>query len=289
VGIIWLLGMAHIVSWSTLNALFTLWPLVLVAFGIGFIFRSNRVVRTLSWLVLLAVVIGYGYFVPSDKALLRYDLHFGDGTNGTGMADSEVVLEKRPQNERAELKLDYGAAKISADSDTKALLEAEVNGDLVTHSENLDGRTATIQFEMKDKGLINIGPASNLKNEFHLSKEVVWNLEMNTGAADGEIDLSGLKVEELNVRTGAATLELDLGSYNTKIKMKSGASDIHITLPADAGMEIQMDGGLNNTNLGRDGWTKKGGRYYSPGYDSKNFKISAEIDNGFGNLTVENG
>ena len=286
VGAVWLLSIAKIVTWSTLNALITLWPLILVAVGVGFIFRNNRAVRTLTWLVLLAVVIGYGYIAPSNQSWIRYDLHLGDKTNYSN--GSKVTLEKKPQTEKAELTLDYGATQINIDSETSSLLDASINETLVKHSEDLNGQTASIKFEMKDKDFVNIGAIDKLRNDFHLSKDVIWDLNLDTGAIDGDLDMSNLKVEKLEVDTGATTLNLDMGSYNTVMKVSSGAAKIDITLPEDTGMKIKIDGGLNNTNLKSKGWEEKGDWNYSPDYDSKSFKIEAVIDNGFGNLTVEN-
>jgi hypothetical protein len=287
VGAVWLLSIAKIVTWSTLNALITLWPLILVAIGIGFIFRSNRLVRTLTWLVLLAVVIGYGYFAPSNNNWFKYDLHFGDETNYT--SDSmNVTLDKKQQNEKAELLLDYGAMKINIDSKTSGLLDATINDAIVKHSENLDGSTASIKFEMKDEKVINLGRLEKFRSDYHLSKDIIWNLKLNTGAIDGNLDLSGLKVENLNIKTGVSSLDLDMGSYNTVMKIESGASKIDITLPEDTGMKIKLDGGLNNTNLEKEGWTEEDDWYYSPDYNLMDFKIEAEINNGFGNLSVEN-
>jgi hypothetical protein len=287
VGAVWLLSIYHIVTWSTLNALFTLWPLVLVAIGIGFIFRSNRIVRMFTWLVLLAVVIGYGYYAPVNNTWFKYDLHFGDGTNYSSYT-TNVTLDKKQHNEKAELLLDYGAMNVSIDSNTSRLLDATINDAIVKHSENLDGSTASIKFEMKDEKVINLGGLDKLRSDFHLSKGVVWNLKLNTGAIDGNIDLNGLKVEKLDIKTGLSSLRLDMCSYNTVMKIETGASKIDITLPEDTGMKIKIDGGLNNSNLEKRGWVVKDDWYYSPDYNSKDYKIEAVINNGLGDLSVEN-
>jgi hypothetical protein len=283
VGAVWLLSIAKIVTWATFNALFTLWPLVLVAIGIGFIFRSNRIVRTLTWLVLLAVVIGYGYINPAKDPWIRFD------SNAANVPNTTVTLEKSPQTEKADLTLDYGAMQINIDSEGSGLLDASINNSIISHSvEELDNRTKSIKFEMKNKSFIDLSGINKLRSDYHLSRDVVWNLMLNTGAIDADLDLGGLKVEKLDIKTGVSSLNLDMGSCNTVMKIESGASKIDISLPDDTGMKIRIDGGLNNSNLEKNGWAKENNLYYSPDYNSKDFKIEAEINNGLGDLSVEN-
>lgn len=283
VGIIWLLSMAKIVTWSTLNALCTLWPLILVAVGVGFIFRSSRVIRTITWLALLAVIIGYGYYFPSDQPLIKYDLHFGDDQS------SKVMIEKKPLTEKGELTLDYSAMQVNIGAAESGLLDTNVNDALVDHTEEWkdDDRTASIKFKMKENRVINLASLNNLRNDFHLGRDVIWSLKLKTGATTGNLNLSGLKVDKLDIDTGFTTLRLDMGSYNTVMNIGSGVSKIDITLPGDTGMKIRI-GGLNSSNLEKAGWKKKGDWYYSPDYDKKEYKIDAEVKNGVGSLKVEN-
>ena len=280
IGAVWLLSIAKIVTWSTLNALITLWPLVLVALGIGFIFRSNRLVRTFTWLALLAVVIGYGYYTPAKEPWIRFD------ANAANVPNTKVTLEKQPQTEKAELTLDYGAMQINVDSETSSLLSASINEKVIRHSEDLNSQPAWMKFEMRNGSFIDLSGANKLRSDYHLSKDVVWDLKLDTGAIDGNLDLQGLKVEKLDVETGVSSLDIDMGSCNTVMNIKSGASKIDITLPGDTGMKVRINGGLNNTNLEKEGWAENDHWFSSPDYDSKKYKIEAEIENGLGNLTV---
>lgn len=287
VGIIWLLSMYKVVTWNTFNAMITLWPLILVAIGIGFIFRNNSIVRTITWLGLLAVIICYGYFAPANNTWFKYDLHFGDDADHTS-STSNISMDKKPQNEKAELELSYGAMQLNIDSNTSKLLEATINGAKVRQTHDLDGKTAVIKLDVPDENVIHLNGIDKLRSDHHLSKDVVWDLSLDTGAIDGNLDLSGLKVEKLDISTGATALNLKMGSYNTVMNVDSGASKIDITLPKDTGMKARVDGGLNDTNLEGNGWEKKGDWYYSPDYDGKTYKIEATIDSGLGKLTVEN-
>ena len=282
VGIVWLLSTAKIVTMSTFYALFTLWPLILVAIGISIIFRNSRLIRIASWLLLLVTVICYGYFAAPSKGPVII--------NSIKTADTKVTLEKLPETEKGELTLEFGATRLFMDSATSNLLEATVSEGLVQHSESMkdNNRNASIVFEMKGYNISNLKFADELRNNFHLSDRVIWKLIIDTGAVEGNLDMAGLKVEKLDIDTGASKFKLDMGSYNTELKIDAGASEIDITLPEDTGIRIKLDGGLNNTNLDDPGWVKKDGWRYSPEYDSKSFKIEADMSLGVGKLTVVN-
>jgi len=280
-GIVWLLNIAGIVNMSTLFALFKLWPLILVAIGVGFIFKKSRMARTAAWLVILAVIICYGYFTtPAEGALI---------VDGSKVTKSTVTYNKLPETEKAELLIEFGATQLFVDAETSNLLDANISEELVRHSQSLkdSNRTASIDFSMKAYNLINFKNTEKLRNDFHLDKNVIWKLVLETGAIEGNLDMTGLKVEKLDIDTGASMLKLDMGSYNTELKIDAGATKIDITLPEDTGMRIKLDGALNNTNLDKKGWVKKGDWRYSPGYDSKSFQIEADVDMGVGKLTVQ--
>lgn len=281
VGIVWLLYIANIVTLSTVYALFTLWPLILVAIGVGIIFRNSWLIRTASWLVLLAVVVCYGYFAAPIKGPVII--------NNTKVADSKVTLAKLPETEKGQLSLDFGAAQLFVDSTTSNLLDANINEGLVEHTESMrdNNRTAIIEFEMKGYNIRNLELFNKLRNDFHLNKNVIWELELDTGAVEGNLDLTDLKVGKLDIDTGASKFKLDMGSYNTELSIDAGASVIDITIPQDTGMKIKVEGGLNNTNLDGRNWTKKGDWSYSPEYDSKQYKIEADLNLGVGKLTVD--
>lgn len=280
IGILWALSIAGIVGISTLYALFKLWPLILVAIGIGFIFRNNRLIRTAAWLVILAVIVCYGYFkIPSEGSVI---------VDNSKVSASTVMLEKQPETEKGELKLEFGATQLNLDAVTTNLLDARISEELVSHSEAQkdNNRTASIRFWMKSFNIINFKNTEKLRNDFHLSKDVIWKLSFDTGAIEGNIDMKDLKVEELDIDTGASSLDLNMGSYNTSLKLDAGATKIALTLPKDTGIKVRIDGALNDTNFNDPGWEKKGDWHYSPGYDSKNFRIEADVDMGVGKFTV---
>ncbi|NJD01138.1 MAG: hypothetical protein FIA99_00720 [Ruminiclostridium sp.] len=277
VGIIWVLVSVGVISWSIINALFVLWPLILVIIGVNIIFRNNKIIRAVAWAAFLTVLISYSYI-------------FDDKTNAGGIRTGEkVTIEKLAEVQKGNLKIAFGGTRISLDSGTLKLLEAEIQDKDITYAEkSLDGETS-ISFDKKAYSISNFNTnLNNRNNRFHLSSQVPWHIDIDTGAVDGSFDMSGLSVEKLSLDTGAANLALTLGAKysNPVVDINAGASKIEINVPSDAGVKVRMDGALNSTNLDGSDWEKKNGVYYSKGYDEASVKIDMDIDMGVGKLLV---
>jgi hypothetical protein len=258
-------------------------PLILVAIGISIIFRNNRFIRAATWLALLAAIVCYGYFgTPARSAFIRGSFITDEKWNGER---ETVKFEKNPQTENAELELKFGASKLNIDSSASGLLEADIVKDAVRYSRPDDNdRTPRLEFEMKNFNIGMLKNEASMVSRFSLNKDVVWKIDIQTGAESDDMDLSGLKLERLELKTGMSEINLKLGSYDSDVKIDAGASKIDITLPEDTGMKVRFKGALNSTDL--DGWSKDGDWRYSPGYDEKSHKITAEINMGVGNLTI---
>lgn len=290
IGIVWLLSYYNVVTIKTLYALLELWPLILIAAGIGVFFKDKAFIRAAAWLTLLAVVICYGYF-GNPKQVLSIGIFTNDTASGTKQPYKDgdrLSFDRTPGVERGELRLSYGAAQLNVDSSAAELLEAETDLALVDYTQSLknNGNKSSFDFRMKNVRFGNAKDTINSINRFHLSNGVIWEMYVDTGASKSNLNLSGLKVETLKVNTGASEISIDAGSYDTQIDIKAGASKIDITLPEDTGMKIKLEGGLNSTNFDEAAWTKDGAWYYSPGYNEKKYKAAAQISMGLGNLTV---
>lgn len=279
VGIIWVLVSVGVISWSIFNALLVLWPLILVIIGVNIIFRNNEIIKAVAWLAFLAVVISYGYFFDNGSKITGEDIQAG----------RSVTIERLAEVQKGNLKIAFGGTRVSLDSETSKLLEAKIQDKGITQSEKPSGSEIFISFDKKNYNIIDFN--SNLRthyNAFHLSSQVPWNIDVDTGAIDGNFDMSGLSVEKLSLDTGAANLTLTLGDKfsNPAVDINAGASKIDINVPADAGVRVRMDGSLNSTNLDGPDWEKKNGTYYSKGYDEAAVKIDMDVDMGVGKFTV---
>lgn len=277
-GLLWILINTGVVTWSIIDALFVLWPLIIVIIGINIIFRRNGLIRTGAWIIFLAVLITYSYFYV-DKS----------PSGGGSVYGDNVVIEREAGINEAELRLSMGGTKIALDSGTDKLLEASLPDSGTKHTSETRGDSgkAYIAFEKNRYNTGDLKFENSAGPSFHLNPDVVWDLDIDTGAIDGSFDMSKLRVENLSLNIGAANTRLIMGSYDTKLKIGAGLTQIDIEIPQNAGIRINMDGALNSTNLDGPGWEKRESFYYSPGYDDKEYKIEADVDMGAGKLNVE--
>lgn len=278
IGIIWALINTGVINWSILDSLLVLWPLVLVVIGVVIVFRENAVVRVVAWLLFLAVVVSYSYFTEANA-----------GSGNTSVSGS-VSVEKLDDTKYGELKLALGGLRLNLDSNTDKLLEADVKDPDVKHSVGYrnNNETALLNFN-KNRGFTLKRIAREYDGEFHLNRDVIWDMDLKVGAASGVIDLSGLKVRDLEVDAGACNLTLVCGSnyQSTNIRVNAGASKFNLVVPENAGVRIKVDGIFSRGELDSLGWERRDGHYVSRNYDTSESRIDVDMKLGAGKLSVD--
>lgn len=280
VGIVWILVRVGIITTAIFGSLYVLWPLILVVIGVGIIFRRNPFVRFGLWVAFLAVLVLHSYYVV-DKGVIGDSFASG----------SDVRIERHADTQAAELRIALGGTRINVDSnigDKNNLLEASLQDEDIVHSADYGSSNASVVFDRKKVHFSVFDFRNRHMDTFHLNNEMAWKLDIDTGATDGDLDLTSVKLDSLTLDTGVANMKLRLGSSNARLEIKSGLSNVELVIPQDTGIKVNMDGGLNATNFDEAGWVKNGSSYYSPGYDSKTFKMEADVEMGLGNLSVKN-
>lgn len=66
VGVIIILINIGVMDWTILYSFLRLWPLLLVMAGLNIIFKDNRIVKLIMWLLLIAALVGYGYYLQTN-------------------------------------------------------------------------------------------------------------------------------------------------------------------------------------------------------------------------------
>ena len=282
IGIIWALVNIGIIDWSVFESVLVLWPLLLVMAGINVVFRDNPIVKTVTWLLFLAIVIVYGYYNDRNAGFIP-----GRAVNG-----EKVVVQKLTETGSGELRLALGGTRLFVDSETQNLMDAYTEDPDVRYTEDYrnNNETAVLKFEKKLRHITFGRRMGEYNSEFHLNKDVLWDIDMDIGAVSGTLDMSELKVRDLDMDVGAGNLKLICGNKqeSSRIKIDAGASKIGLVVPKDAGVRIKVDGVLSKENLENLGWDKRSGGYYvSPNYDGTASKIDVDIDMGAGKLTVD--
>lgn len=279
IGVLLLLANFGVINWTIWESIFDLWPVLLVMAGINIIFRHNEVVRVITWLAFLALIICYSIFYKGGLSINNSKMDTG----------KTVKYERKADVESAELKLDLAGDEFTLDSSAADLVNATfTNPNMKSSMEDRNGgKSEYVVFQEKNPFGVNLNSRSQ-NCSFSVNNSVVWDMDIDAGAINGNMDMSDLKVNNLTLDTGAANIKLVFGNRSslTNVTIDAGASKIEAYIPHDVGVKVRMKTALCSANLSGLGWTKQGQYYISPNYDSASSKINMELDMGAGKFDV---
>lgn len=121
--------------------------------------------------------------------------------------------------------------------------------------------------------------------DVELSPETNFDMNLDYGAAEMNLDLENIKVNRLEIDSGAATTNLKFGSYPTRATMKTGASTVNMKFPKDIGVMVEVEGGAVSSNF--NDFIKKDKTYYSENYDEREDNIEVSINAGASSIKGE--
>jgi len=284
-GIIFLLTNFKVLGWDFYLTFLSFWPLFLIALGLWIIFHKLPVVQII--VLILILVIPLVYYLGVGPRYLFGDVKFGTYTW------SEV---KDVGIKTAKLKLEYGVGRINI-SATDKLVDLQANtafGKPKISAEqfnekaniNIEQHYGFINFQLSSKH----GESRSFQESLTLAlnKDVVWDLELETGAIKAEIDLSEITFSKLDLDTGAGDVEIIIGEMGRRssIDIDSGVGKITLVIPEDVGIKAKLDTGIGKKSLSGRDWQQKGDTYISENYERAFTKLDIELDQGVGKVEI---
>jgi len=123
-----------------------------------------------------------------------------------------------------------------------------------------------------------------------VSGEVPLRLRVESGAADAELDLSGLRLAELRLRTGASETRVVLPAAAgvTVVDAEGGAAAIRFRVPDGVAARIRSSIALGSTDVdhGRFPRTAAGDAWESPGFATAPNRVEIAVRGGIGSVSV---
>lgn len=269
VGLGWMLLKLGYLDYRAIIGLSITWPLILVIFGVGVIFK-NRVLTSILWIFFILGTFSYGYIF--DRQIEKFEISY---------SNHEIVQDYNAGN----IKIDAGAGNIYITSTEDRLISSEYPEFI---SEEFDVNKGKVEFRYEDttKGVFNFFQRSDEDFNFKLNNDLNWDIEINCGAMDGTFDLRDIFINNLEIDSGASdiTLYLSEKSNLSTIDIDNGASDILVYIPKGVGVSLDYVGAIKDMEFGNASWLKKDGHYYSPEYDKQAKKTIIIVDSGVGNI-----
>lgn len=183
---------------------------------------------------------------------------------------------------------DAAAGNFRLEQTTTELFEFEREGNLGRYTYSIKdlGEKREVRIEL-DEGRIVKGDLKN-RVAMKLNPNPVWDIKVDVGAANIEMDLSAFKINRLDINGGASSINIRLGNLQSesKIKINSGASSINIKVPEEFGCEVNTSTVLSSKDL--QGFNKvSGGTYVTPDFSEKTKNIIIEVEAAVSSLNVE--
>jgi hypothetical protein len=226
VGAIPLAVNAGLVPAETVDAWWSLWPLILIGIGLGIILGRT----SLSWLGGLVIAATFGLMVGSLAATGIGGIPFtgcGSGGNGTPFASREGAFA-----ERADVQIDFNCGDLTVTSLAGTGWRLEGSDDTGVGPDVTSDATS-LHIAPRDR-TFGFGIATGDSWVVHLPTEVRLDLDLGLNAGSGDIELAATTLDRVDVEMNAGDIRLDLGAAATLAGLDVGinAGAIGITLPA---------------------------------------------------------
>lgn len=264
-----------VISWRVFLDFIMLWPLLVIAGGIGILGGALK----MKWLRIAgSLIVTLTLIIAATTSFTGWELRSGNWyvpfviTNGSTSTTDYSVGEPLGNVRDASLSFKDGIGEIqirSGDGGNLIALEGSTTGEDPGFEVVRSGSTAEITVDGKSgrtrDGMI--GPNTTCT----LSDRVVWDLRIDTAAASLDIDLEGLEVGYFELDSAASETTVRLGapvsSDDVNVKFDTAVSSIKLKAPANAPVRIVADAALAGNSF--PGLTKgTDGAWYSDNYSA---------------------
>lgn len=281
VGVLFMLDNFGVIRFSFMTLL-SLWPLILILWGISILPMSDKY----KMIALIGVIALTAIFFErlTDRPFWRYFQGFDSHRRWDwNEEEDETTYNYQPQNlsvpedtliGKGLLELQAAAGNFVIQGTTSDFLSFNKTGDignysLTTHDEQ--GRKKVVL--SMEKTVIRHTVQEN-KVDIRLSERPSWNLDLDIGAAEITMDLRDYRIDTATFNAGASSIEIQIGTRNplTVMTFNAGASSIKVDLPKESGCQIKSESFMVSKEF--EGFTKTAnGIYETANYGSATNKI----------------
>lgn len=297
IGVIALLASLDVISFSW-HLAFRLWPLLIILLGVA-ILPVNDYLKS----GLLVLLLGLSCVLYHNEAKkhpvssvcskfmnrIKDDLWSDDDDSDKDGPFIQKFSEPFGSYSHATLNVDFGAGEFEIKQPCAELVKVNSHNEFVQYSmlvERDDDRANV--YVNEERNAKHLHKKLNNELDIALSDVPLWTVNIETGAADCDLDFSPYKVEKLNVETGVCDMEIRLGDRgcNTELIVESGVSDIKIEVPASMDCKIYVDSAITSKDF--EGFEKvEKGVWQAFGYGSTVHSVVIKLDCGVSNIEVE--
>jgi Domain of unknown function (DUF5668) len=289
IGVVALLFNLGWLTWDEVGRLYRLWPLLLIALGIGIMFRGRlpaRVANLFGAVLLVLVVIAVGGAVAAIP---------GAFTDSTGPVVTTHAAAPAGEVAAPHLSLSAGAAQI-------AVRGGSTGGDLYRATfqspadekpdVTLDTATGDLNVNLPGRSGFHWGTENDHRSvDLILDDQLPWVIGLKTGASQTTLDLSTLKVSSVTVESGASSVNMTLPKPTGTVPISVSGGAMHLTIQRPAGTPIRVtsSGGASSVDVDGQhfgGLFHSGQNFLSPDYSSATDRYDITIESGASSIQI---
>ncbi|MFI5160604.1 MAG: hypothetical protein ACHQHN_04970 [Sphingobacteriales bacterium] len=257
---------------------------------------ENKVKRshlTVLIVVLIVLVVGGGWLLVSKVKHvvgLYHDRKHEvlEGNYGEKRFDTTYAQPFDPSIQTAKLIINGGTCTYAINDTTSQIMQANA---LLFHSRytlkgRQEGSVYDLDLSMRSKSKTHFGKQSDSIG-LKLNPAPMWDLSVNTGAAEVNFDLTKYKVRHLKITgsAGAFTIKIGQPVEQTDVSFQVGAADVTINVPKTAACRIEVNSAMSSNTF--DHFDKNDdGSYQTAGYASATNKILIHFTGGISDFKV---
>lgn len=312
VGVALLLNSLGLLPWTIWLRLLRFWPLLLIAGGIGMIFR-RYIPTSVVFAVALIAMLALSWFLPTQNNgwLIIDGRYVGERASFT--SNKPIADPTKPMTAT----LDFRAGKLTVRGATESAYDATIShyGERpnisLSQSENgADLRISASQTVVSLPGWLRHGQAVPNEWNMALNGQAPLDLHVNTAASESILDLTQLNLTGLTIDSSAgsvvATLgdraaeqKIDLDGSAGSIELKVGnaakvtidvgmsAGSVEITVPAGAGLRVNERLAASGSNVKDLGLIKSGDSWVTTNYADAAQKIDINFSGSAASLQIK--
>lgn len=274
------------IFYASYDFVWKFWPFIFIIWGLQVMLKNHKLRPAVSALfgIYLALLI-YGSLA---NASYLYQIDFDE--DGYVFRDKSYTEQYNNDIDYASFQLNGGAGEFDIDEGSSdILIDAGVKGsaELYSYKNFMNGNFAEIKVSV-DKGGTSLFDSDTHSRFFaKLNTEPVWNLYLNMGACENDLDLKNHKIKYLQINTGASNTFIKLGDKydRTEVKINMGAASCQILIPESSGCKVMGNMPLLSKEL--DNFIEVGSDYYTKNYKTAENLIKIEVNGAIGEILVD--
>jgi len=296
IGVLFILNNFGILDFGW-RVLWSLWPLILIFWGIS-ILPIKDWMKIAGLVLVLAFTITYfnrltqhtPWFVFHDHGGDFWDRGWNDSDSDTisyNYKDQNLTVPFDSLSKKGVLRLIAAAGNFNVKGVAADFLDFSKKGDIGNYSLTTADNNSikTIDLTMEKRRIRHSVKENNV--DIKLTDRLPWDLDFDIGAAEITLDLREYRVDTVNIDAGASSINFKIGEKNptTRMIFNAGAASITVEIPKASGCQVISESFMVSKNF--EGLDKKSdGHYETPNFATSKNKIYITVKTALSKITI---